>query len=151
MKVSKEKIDYKKLVSDIFEYSEKFKSDIEKKGFGNFTLLEFYNYILNLPYISDGEENEILARPLYTLDKNYKLNRDCDDKCFCLTSFCELKNIKYRIIVSGRGKKVHHIYPEILIPFLNKWLKIDATYTNVNKLGEGLFPEKKREIYYKIA
>lgn len=151
MKILSENIDYKKLVSDILEYSKTFTKDIKEKGFENFSIFDFYNYVNNLPYISDGKNNEMLARPKYTLDINYKINRDCDDKCLILTSFFELKGIKYRVIVSGRKNKVHHIYPEIFIPKLNRWLKIDATYPKINKLGEGLFPEKKREIYYKFT
>lgn len=151
MKIIKSEINYKQLVSDILEHAKNFKEDLIEKGFDKFSLGEFYNYVLNLPYISDGEENEILVRPKYSLDKNYNVNRDCDDKCLALATFCELKNIKYRIIVSGRKNKVHHIYLEIFYAPLNKWLKLDATYPNINKLGKGLFKEKKREIYYNFS
>lgn len=144
MKIEKGKVDYQKLVSDILADSWNYLDDI--KQFEHLSLLEFYNFVLNLQFISDGKETEILSRPKFSLDAKYKLARDCDDKTLAMVTYYRLKKIPFRIVVSGRKNKPHHIYTEIMMG-TNYWYPMDATYPKINKPGERLFPEIFREIY----
>lgn len=141
MNIEKNDLDYKRLVKDILIDSKNYLDDFP---FPKYTIKEFYNYVLNLPYIDDGKA-EILARPKFSLDPNYKVNRDCDDKTLSLVSYLRFRKIPFRIIVSGRNQKPHHIYPEF---FWNGfWIPFDATYPKINNFGKRLFPEKFREIF----
>lgn len=150
MEILKGQLDYKKLVSDIFDASEKFKNDLILLGLDKLNLKDFYDYVKSLDYIDDGKKAEILSRPKYSLDPDFKVARDCDDKTLACAAFFRLKNQPFRLIVSGRKSRVHHIYPEIEIPGIG-YIAFDTTYPDNKQIGERIFNEKKRQIFYDFA
>lgn len=135
---------YEKTVLKIFEFAKKYQSDclfLESK-----TPFEVFEFIKNLEYKKDPEGIEFLSRPKFSIFRD-DLPRDCDDKTLIAACYFELKNISYKIIVSGRNSNPHHVYP---IAFINnEWIVFDATYPT-NKYNQILYPETFRKIYSKI-
>lgn len=136
---------FDKTVLKIIEFAKKYKNDLRK--FKNKSFFEFYNIVKNLPYIADPKNIETLSRPKYTLNKYYE-PRDCDDKTLLICGFCELKNIPYKIHVTGRKNKFHHVFPVVKIN--NEWKISDATYPNRGNFDENLFYPKLKKIYVPI-
>jgi hypothetical protein len=114
---------FDKTVLKIIEFSKNYKNDLI--DFKETPFYDFYLFIKNLPYRADPKNIETLSRPALTLNKNYS-PRDCDDKTILICAFCELKKIPYKIVVTGKNKKFHHVFPQV---FLNgNWIIADATY-----------------------
>lgn len=136
---------FDKTVLKIIEFSKKYKNDLEK--FKNKSFYDFYLLVKNLPYVADPKNIETLSRPLYTLNKNYS-PRDCDDKTILICGFCELKNIPYKIIVTGKKNRFHHVFPQV---FLNgSWVIADATYPDRGGYGINIFEPKIKKTYIPI-
>lgn len=133
---------FDKTVLKIIEFARKYKNDL--KDYENLSFENFYLMIRNLPYHADPQNIETLSRPLYTLQKNYT-PRDCDDKTILICAFCELKGIPYKIEVTGKKNKFHHVYPVVFIN--NKWTIADSTYPNKGFLGSNLFNAKVKKTY----
>jgi len=130
-------------------------------NFRTCTLPELNRFIKDtLIYVSDPAGQEHLTRAGYSMryansGKNHPL--DCDDKTHLIVSWLLLQNelltkdltmpyVIY-IVVSGRGDRPHHVYPEITLPGVVKDYIIDSTYPR-NVLGQSLFPEKYRRKFH---
>jgi hypothetical protein len=91
------------------------------------SLKDYFNYVKNIPYRQDRNPLEIVVRPYYIL-KHQNLGMDCKKKAILIGSYCKLNNIPFRFIGSSKrsDKKVHHIFPQILLN--GEWKNFDATY-----------------------
>jgi hypothetical protein len=92
-------------------------------------IIEFFVYVKNIPYRRDPSPLEIVSRPYYIL-KHQNLGMDCKKKAVLIGSYCQYNRIPYRFIGSSkrRDKKVHHIFPQVIIDGRNGWQNFDATY-----------------------
>ena len=88
-------------------------------------LREFYDAVKNMPYAPDPKEQEYVRRPQASF-LGLGPGLDCDDKCIILAAYAELNNIPWKIIATGRGKQVRHVFP--LFHIQGKWRPVDATY-----------------------
>jgi hypothetical protein len=141
--IDKELLDFSETVALIFKAAKVYAKDAPQESDVSFH--EFYDYVRQLPYHADPEEIETLTRPGYTLNPEWEGPRDCDDKCLCLGAYCERNNIKWRIVVSGRGDFAHHVYPEVKEN--GRWVAADATYPERSTFGKTLFKERFREVF----
>lgn len=135
---------FEKTVLKIFEFAKKYQTDclfLESK-----TPIEVFNFIKNLEYKPDPVGIEFLSRPDFSIFRN-DLPRDCDDKTLIACCYFELKNYPYKIIVSGRSNKPHHVYPIVFIN--NSWIYFDATYSS-NEFNKPPYKEVYKKIYTKI-
>jgi len=133
---------FDKTVLKIIEFAKKYKNDLDK--FKNYPFYDFYLFVKNLPYKADPKKIETLSRPIYTLNPNYS-PRDCDDKTILICAFCELKNIPYKILVTGKKNRFHHVFPEV---FLNGiWRIADATYPDRGGYGINIFDPKIKKTF----
>ena len=132
---------YEKTVLKIFEFSKKYSSDVlflESK-----TPDEVFEFVKNLKYKPDPKGIEFLSRPKFSVFEN-NLPRDCDDKTLIITCYCELKNIPYKIAVTGKNNSPHHIFP--ILKIFDNWVYFDATYES-GKIGKLIFEPKFFKIY----
>lgn len=135
---------FEKTVLKIFEFAKKYQTDclfLESK-----TPIEVFDFIKNLEYKPDPVGIEFLSRPDFSIFRN-DLPRDCDDKTLIACCYFELKNYPYKIIVSGKNKDPHHVYPIVFLD--NNWVVFDATYPS-NKFNQVPYKEKFKKIYTKI-
>lgn len=137
---------YEKTVLKVIEFGLKYSSDC--LFLINKTPIEVFNFIKNLPYKPDPKNIEFLSRPEFSIWRK-DLPRDCDDKTLIGVCYFELKNIPYRIVISGKDIKPHHIYLEYLDEFKNTWVPFDATYSK-NIFGKIPYSEKFRKIFYPL-
>lgn len=130
MKITKEPINYKNTVRDIFLFSKKYKEDIPK-NLKSLKPIEYYKFVRNKTYIPDGFNSknqalEILSRPKYLLE-NKSPSCDCDDKTVLLGAYFEANSIPWQIAVSGIGEP-QHVFP---IALIDGQVKVfDATYND---------------------
>lgn len=137
---------YEKTVLKVIEFGSKYSSDC--LFLINKTPIEVFDFIKNLPYKPDPKNIEFLSRPEFSIWRK-DLPRDCDDKTLIGVCYFELKNIPYRIVISGKDVKPHHIYLEYLDEFKNTWVPFDATYPK-NIFGKVPYAEKFRKIFYPL-
>lgn len=104
----------------------------------------FYNFVKNLPYRADPQENEIISRPAKTLQADWPW-RDCDDKAVLIASWLQENQIpfKFRASSSRPDKMLHHVYVVADFPAGQK--VIDATYSK-NILGQEVPYTKIQEL-----
>lgn len=109
-----------------------------------------YNYVRDLPFIEDPEGIETVARPAFVLWRGWKNNRDCDDKSTAIAAYCESRKIPYRFAVVGENEdpalNPHHVYPELRLD--GAFVPFDATYPERCVLGERLYEERFRKVFY---
>lgn len=130
-------------------------------NFRTCTLPELNQFIKKtMIYVSDPEGIEHLTRVKQSLQKANSSSAhplDCDDKTHLIVSWLLLQNelltkdltmpyVIY-IVVSGRGNRPHHVYPEITLPGIVKDYIVDSTYPR-NVLGQSLFPENYRKRFH---
>lgn len=145
MRLNNNKLEtYEKTVLKILEFTEKYSGDC--LFLINYTPKELFNFVKDLEYKPDPVGIEFLSRPEFSIFKK-NLPRDCDDKTLIVTCWAKLKNIPFKVCVSGRRNKPHHIYPILFID--NKWIIFDATYSN-GEIGKKFFKENFCKIYEKI-
>lgn len=137
---------YEKTVLKIFEFAEKYSSDCN--FLINKDLKQVFDFIKDLKYKKDPDGIEFLSRPNFSIWRD-DLPRDCDDKTLIACCYFELKKIPYRIIISGKNFKPHHVYPEYYSHTKKNWCPFDATYSN-GELGKYLYIENFRKIFKKI-
>jgi hypothetical protein len=137
---------YEKTVLKVIEFGKKYSSDC--LFLINKTPAEVFDFIKNLDYKPDPINIEFLSRPEFSIWRK-DLPRDCDDKTLMAVCYFELKNIPYRIIISGKTFKPHHIYAEFLDQLKNTWIPFDATYKK-NQFGKYAYVEQFRKIFYPI-
>lgn len=91
------------------------------------TLLQFFNFVKNIPYRQDPKPVEVISRPEHIL-RFRALGMDCKKKTILVASYLTEKNIPVRYIgMSNRPDgMVHHIFPQGLIN--GQWMNLDATY-----------------------
>lgn len=113
------------------------------------SLIQFYDFIKNIPYKADPKEHEFLQRPYYTLKQRGK-GGDCDDKCICLGSYLAAAGIPFRFVAlgndSGPNARLHHVITEALIEDSKgnkRWIHLDPTYS-YNTIGAQLRNYGKR-------
>ncbi len=136
-------IHYRQTLGVIFRFAEQYKSDLQP--FQNMSLLEFYDYVHNLPFKADPQGKERVQRPLFTLSPAWEGSRDCDDKSTLLGAFMRLKGIDFALTVAGRGTTPHHVYPKVIANGL--LFPLDATYPGRGGFGKKLYNEHFRETY----
>lgn len=134
---------YVDTVSEVFRLAYQYPGDVS--GWSGKPIYDLYNYVRLLPYYPDPVGLETISRFVFTKDPNYPI-RDCDDKTVPILSFAILKNIPCRAVVCGKGKRPHHIYPEIKIS--GNWYSADATYPLRCVFGQKLYGENFREEFY---
>lgn len=150
-------ISYEQTLAVIVRFAKGHYNDLAE--FAGWELREFYDFVHALPYLRDPKDDERVQRPLFTKRLLWGLNegetRDCDDKTLLLAAFCELKRIRWRMIVSAERRDVKtgmpiwsHIYLEAQLPGSSFWTILDATIPGVG--GWGLFAqlEAARKEYY---
>lgn len=134
---------FDKTILKIIEFAKKYKNDLLQ--YRNKSFKEFYDIVKSLPYIPDPKNIETLSRPIYTMNPNHS-PRDCDDKTLAICSFCELKNIPYKIIVTGKKNRFHHVFPVVNLSG-SSFIIADATYPNKGNFGEFLFYPNLKKTY----
>jgi len=132
---------YRQSVKKIGEWVQLYFNDL--KEYQNITFSEFFDIVKNIEYQEDGS-SEIISRPRYIFEDGFA---DCKKKSILIASFCELKKIGCRFVVSSTrsNQEPHHIYTEV-IDKNGKWIVADATYNN-GKIGRTLSGETYREVY----
>lgn len=109
------------------------------------SLPEIFSLIASIPFRPDPEDEELLMRPMYTMN-GLGNGGDCDDKCIALASWAYLNAIPYRFLAVRRPEEnmLHHVVCELYIqdsPGLSgRWIHADPTYA-FNTLG------REREAY----
>lgn len=90
-------------------------------------LVEYFNYVKNIPYRRDPKPREIIARPLHIANFQ-NLGADCKKKSIMIAAWLKRNNIPFRFIASSRrkDKRVHHVFPQGRIA--GQWVNLDATY-----------------------
>lgn len=85
----------------------------------------FYRYVCNLPYIADPKNCEFVSRSGLTLNPNFNVARDCDDKAVLLASWWQGHGRKKRFVASSTKPtgRLHHVFLQ-----LDNGLFCDATY-----------------------
>ena len=99
----------------------------------NVPFVEYYRYVCALPYISDPDGVEFVSRPRLTLDPNYSIARDCDDKAVLLACWWTGHGDKCRFVASSTkpNGRLHHVFMQH-----ESGLFLDATYKkNENFIG----------------
>jgi hypothetical protein len=143
------KAGYKRTVREMIRIASTHKNDLIE--YADWSILKFYLYVRALEYRRDIPGVETLVRPKYSIKKNWKRWRDCDDKTMLIISWAMLNNKPWRIAVVGKGDHPHHVYPELNIN--HKWLPVDPTFgpdqghKNVSYFGKKLYQENFREIF----
>lgn len=103
---------------------------------------DFYRYVCNLPYIPDPENVEFISRPELTLDPNFTIARDCDDKSVLLACWwnCPGHDMKKRFVASSTkpNGKLHHVFTQ-----LENGIFVDGTYKK-NENYFGVYPFMKK-------
>ena len=117
--------------AEMMRLVKQYAADIGEKA--KWSLPKYYDFVKKLPYRKDPDNNETLARPLYTLSTAWPY-RDCDDKAILIGSWLFLNKIpfKFRASSSRKDKILHHVY--VIAKIGGKDLVIDATYPK-NTLG----------------
>jgi len=111
--------------------SVKYSSDLGDMA--KWPLEKFYKFVKDLPFRSDPQGHESIARPSLTLGKDWPW-RDCDDKSILIGAWCFANKIPFKFQASSKHPSghLHHVYVIAKIdkmPFV-----IDATYPR-NTLG----------------
>lgn len=104
-----------------------FWEDLDQYGDLDKTLPEFYNKVRSIPY-SEDQQNEVVSRPLFLLDREYFPSLDCKKKAVLMSSFLEAHGEPWRLVTNSElptGEQ-HHIFPQIKID--GEWYNVDATY-----------------------
>lgn len=117
------------------ELSVRYQNDVSE--YGHFSIIQFFDFVKNIPYKPDPKKQEFLQRPYYTLKQRGK-GGDCDDKAICLGAYCVLASIPFRFVALGRKRdgRLHHVVIEILLGDL--WVHLDATYS-FNTIGKPMY------------
>lgn len=112
-------------------------------GLDKMPLLDFYDFVKNIPYRQDKKPREIIARPKHLL-KYRRSGLDCKKKAILIASWAKRNNVPFRFVATSRRptKKIHHVYPELKIA--DRYIPVDATY-NTNRINE-----KKQLTAYQI-
>jgi hypothetical protein len=117
--------------AEMARLSVQYAADLGEKS--SWPLQRIFAYVKNLPYRRDPQNVESLARPAYTMRRNFPW-RDCDDKAIILGAWCSANLIPFRFLASSRrpDKTLHHVFLEAqagAAPII-----LDATYPS-HKLG----------------
>lgn len=117
--------------AEMARLSVQYAADLGEKS--SWPLQKIFAYVKNLPYRRDPQNVESLARPAYTMRRNFPW-RDCDDKAIILGAWCSANMIPFRFLASSRrpDKTLHHVFLEAqagAAPII-----LDATYPS-HKLG----------------
>lgn len=138
---------YETTVREMFRLAKTYAADVDPYRFTDH--IAAYVYVRALPFISDPEGIEMVARPSLTLQPSWTQNRDCDDKTTALGAFAERTGIQYRFAVVGENESnaqnPHHIYPEFFLDGV--WMPMDATYPDRCRMGERLYQERFRRVF----
>lgn len=132
--------DVRQTISEMRRMATMYANDVAK--YVNWSLLDFYTMVKNLPYIPDPKGQETIRRPQFTLN-GLGQGRDCDDKAIVMASYAHSNGIPWRfVVVSQRANgPFHHVYTEYYLG--NKWLSVDATYPWNTLFAEQKYPLKK--------
>ena len=118
----------------------------DMRPFYGFTLFEVQNYIKNLPYRDDPEDQEFISRPSICMNDE-TIPFDCDDRAVCIGAFCELHGIPFRFVAVCEypNPDFHHVYTEVKID--GNWIPCDATYPE-HEIGQEKENVTKRQVIF---
>lgn len=96
--------------------------------FKNLSLLQFFDWVRNIPYRVDTKPIEIISRPKHII-KHRMLGMDCKKKSILTASFLRLKGIPFYLAGSSSRKngRIHHVYARGKLG--GKFYNIDPTYS----------------------
>lgn len=98
-------------------------------------VVQFFEYVKNIPYVRDMKESEVVSRPKYLLTMFPAL--DCKKKSILFGSYMRLKYgpYSYRYVISSNRPDgaIGHIFTQVCSK--GKWLNADCTYSH-NKMAE---------------
>jgi hypothetical protein len=101
--------------------------------YDNYTFMEYYDMVRNLPYIADQKKAgdfdlDVFCRPKRTLSEN-AVCRDCDDKAILMACWLIRHNIPFKFIACAY-EEGHHVEHCILKAMVNgrTWQYVDSTY-----------------------
>lgn len=112
---------------EISWHARNFWSDLDETGDLDKTLEQFYDKVRSIPYVEDSK-NEVVARPLFLLDKEIFPALDCKKKAVLMSSWLEAHGEPWRLVTNSElpSKEIHHIFPQTFIE--GDWRNVDATY-----------------------
>lgn len=87
-------------------------------------LVFWHQYVCNLEYLPDPEEEELVSRPAISLSEDAQY-RDCDDKCILLGSYLYWKRIPFKYGACSYKKSDEQHHAIILTP---QYGIIDCTF-----------------------
>lgn len=103
------------------------KIKINGKPLSSLNLLEYFNFVKNIPYRKDIKAIEVVSRPSKIIE-NKSHGMDCKKKAILISSYLKQRGIPYRLIASSKrkDKRIHHVFPQMNIS--GDWVNMDATY-----------------------
>ena len=137
---------YRETVAEIFRLAREHMRDVRQ--YRDWNVFDYYNLIRSLPYVPDPIGVETVSRPGYTIKTDWTGPRDCDDKTVLILAWANLTGIPGRVVVCGQTERPHHVYPELNLEFTSNWYPMDATYPDRSALGNTLYDEKFRKVFY---
>jgi hypothetical protein len=127
----------KNIVEEMYKIIHKYHNDVymifpptKIRSLGNLTVEECFNFIKNIRYEED-QEDEIIGRPLkiWELLKKGKLKGlDCKKKSVLAGSYAYTNEIpfKFCVVSTRKDREPHHIFPIFYIQ--GKPINFEATY-----------------------
>lgn len=114
-----------KFCKDLTQFNVNTESGV--KTLNNLTMKEFFDFVRKIPYRMDNSPIEVISRPAHII-KLRGSGMDCKKKAVLIGSYLKCNNIPYRFIASSNkpNKKIHHIFPQVLLG--GEWKNLDATY-----------------------
>lgn len=96
-------------------------------------LVNYFNFVKNIPYRRDPKPREIIARPIH-IARFSNLGADCKKKAIMMAAWAKSNKIPFRFVASSRrpDKRVHHVFTQARIA--GQWVNLDATYPK-NKIA----------------
>ncbi len=108
---------------------------------------EAFEFVKSVPYKEDKESpecnyaDECVKRPLKVLIHK---GGDCDDHTILLAAFMKSLNVPYRIVTVSYHPDLaqEHTYLEVKVPWVDRWVPLDATYPTNRPYNEKPFTKK---------
>lgn len=115
-------------IKRMVEIIQKHYNDLQE--FKDLSLRDFFFYVCSLEYRKDPQGMEQIARPKFTLLKDWPC-RDCDDKTILMGSFCKLKKIPFSIYTCSykANKRMGHVFGRAKVQ--NEKIKGKVSYTGL--------------------
>lgn len=101
-----------------------------------------YRYVIdNVRYKNDPEHQEYVTTPEYLLTVSHE--GDCDDMATAFASLALALGYAVRFkVIAWKSHTYSHVYNEIYVPSLRKWLPMDCVYQVLGNRFKGFGYEK---------